>query len=553
MAKRKQGAAKRAPGMANHITTARSVTLSTEQHIIAHWLRQNGWRMLVVFLLVAGSRTPNLAAAGLNYDEPTYLYWGQVIGADWEQRYIGAGWGGKQPLHTWAVALAEKTIHNPVVAGRTVSVLSGAVCAALLWACVEKLASERAAWFAALFYLVCPYTVSFDRVAMIDSFLSALAIGTLGGSLMVANGLYITGAAVLAVCFGGATLTKSIGWGFALLVPFAVLANPVPLGDLGKRRFRKHLHRIIGSAVAGVLLGMLIYHIIFGSSPAAELIKQFEAQYGKYTLSLNDLLGLPMGTWFANLTKVTGWLVELVTPPVLAVIAAGLITLPRAHWRTGVLAAWGLFPTIGQILIANRFYSRYILFSIPPLLMLAAIALDQGLDYITTRPLGHKRRPGAVNLHIAGAVVVAGLLVWPVLVTADKLFGKETARNTGYYALYDAAEHISAEASRSPQTIIVAYSPAPVEDGMAVLLHSTPGVRVLRVAPLQGLLTVFNPQDGVAVPSSSLDPAGTRFAALKGAEQTSWLAGKIMPVRSFPGSEGKEVVLYQISFDESFR
>ena len=70
---------------------------------------------------------------------------------------------------------------------------------------------------------------------------------------------------------------------------------------------------------------------------------------------------------------------------------------------------------------------------------------------------------------------------------------------------------------------------------------------------MEGKLTVFDPMSQTLFPASSLQDQTTYFAGLEEADDTSWLAGKIDPVRSFSNLVGKDVTLYKIRFDGDFR
>ena len=112
--------------------------------------RKAVWRSAAIGAALAGlyllTRLARLTWPSLHWDEATFLYRAALIGENWERRFVGAGAGGKQPLHVWLIVLAERLIADPVLAGRLVSVTTGALAAIGLWLLARRLFSARTAW-----------------------------------------------------------------------------------------------------------------------------------------------------------------------------------------------------------------------------------------------------------------------------------------------------------------------------------------------------------------------------------------------------------------------
>ncbi|MCC7352679.1 MAG: glycosyltransferase family 39 protein, partial [Anaerolineae bacterium] len=504
-----------------------------------------------LFLL---TRLPRLTLHGLYYDEATYLYWGQVIGADRSQRFIGAAWGGKQPLHSWLVALTEGLIADPVFAGRFVSVITGALTAIAIWLLAQRLFSYRVAILAVLLYIICPFTLLFDRQALIDSLLAASVIWIIYLSIVLLDRQDTGAVAGMAAAFGAALLTKSVGQWFPILIPAALLV--VTRADLPRERLGRWLLAVV-LALTG---GFAIYYIAFGSSEAARLIPQFEQQWGKYAMSLAEILAFPWQQWQANATAVAGYLVQLLTVPLLLAAIAALLALPWLGRRAWPLAIWAVLPIVGQIAIASRFYDRYILFSIPPLLILIARFLEWAYQQLATWPslAGETtlRRPAKELLSTA---ILAVLLLPATILSLNLLTNVEKVNQMtgGFYGLWGLRDYLTERAKASPIYLIANYSPAPVEDGSAVLLRDVPGIRLLRLAPPRGKLTIFDPVTMQIYPKERLAGQEVYYANSEGAETNSWLAGRLELAQSFPNRRGKGdtsyVGLYRIRFDDSFQ
>jgi hypothetical protein len=498
------------------------------------------------------TRLVNLTMPGLHYDEATYLYWGQVIGSDWSQRYIGAGWGGKQPLHAWLVALSERLLADPVFAGRFVSVLVGALAAVAVWLLAERLFSRRVAVLAVLLYIICPFTLLYDRQALIDSLLAAEALWIMYLSVRLLDRqepLVVVG---LALSFGAALLTKSISRVFPLLLPAALL--------VAKRQelTRDRLVRWLVVVLIAVAVGFAIYYFAFGSSDAAGLVSRFEQEYGRYTMPATDLLAFPWQRWGANAATVAQGLRQWLTIPLSLAAIASLLALPWLGRKAWFLGLWAVLPIVGQVAIAARFYQRYILFAIPPLLVLVAYLLEWGYQRLSSwTPITGKtvfRWPVA---SVLSAALLALLLFAPIIQDFRMLTDLEMANRAtgGYYGLKGMCDYLSERAKERSVYLIVNYAPAPVDDGSAVLLRDAPNIVVLRVAPLNGKLTVFDPTTQLVYPQEFFESQEVYYASTQGGEADSWLAGRLELVTGFPNLRGDDtyVGLYRIHFNDAFR
>jgi 4-amino-4-deoxy-L-arabinose transferase-like glycosyltransferase len=508
------------------------------------------WEFALALLFLL-TRLPNLTLTGMGYDEATYLYWGQHIAGNWEERFFGAGIGGKQPLHAWLVALSESIIADPVLAGRLVSVFTGALTLLALYLTARRLFSRRVAIMAGLLYVVCPFTLVFDRQAMIDSLLSAEAMWMLYFGIRLLNRRELLPVLGLALSFGAALLTKTIGAYFALLL----LLSPLIVGKDGRVA---QLLRWLANVLVGLAMGFVIYYALFGADPASARIAIFEEQYGRYTMSLSDMLRFPWQQWGDNTAIVIRTFADQLTVPL---ALTGLLSILAARWLgspSWLLAGWVVLPIAAQVLIAARFYDRYILFSIPPLLILTARSLDmlherwrRGLSI--TVPL-FARWPPATKL---GPIALAALLLPAATLDVSVLANA----SGGYSGLTGVRQFIAGKARSlgarpaEPIYVIADSSPAPVEDGTAVLLHDVPNVKVLRIGRFEQNrpLTVFDTVAKVTYPRRYLETREVYYVHEQDAETKSRLAGHLRLIRRFPHSPEREdyVGIYEVHFDDA--
>lgn len=517
--------------------------------------RQGNNNLIIFVLLGVGfivTRLNQLTLAGLYYDEAVYLYWGKVIGSDWSQRFIGAGSGGKQPLHSWFVALSERIFFDPIFAGRLVSGVTGAATLLAVWLIANHLFNRRIAVLAALLYILCPFTFLFDRRALTDSLLASEATWILYFSILLVKRQRPGVVIGLAVALGMAMLTKSVGQAFILLLPAALLTTD------SKKLSRTQLTRwgvAVGSAVLG---GYSVYYFLFGSDPAAAIIPQFEKQYGQFTMGIPELMLFPVAKWWENTWLVAGYLIDLLTIPLVVIGLGALFWLGRTERRYWLLGVWTVLPIVGQIFIANSIFDRYLLFSIPPLLILVAGFLDWLFELGKARFSGPAASAQRQRIVAAVGSACLVLLLLPSLAVIFREFTDQVAANkanSGFLALGKVRDYLLDKAKSGEVLAIVNYSPGPVEDGLAALLYNAPSVRVLRVAPVSNKLAFVDPTTRKIVPKQEVSAKDVYYAQDMSSESTGWLAGHVERIETFSNqrTDDSSIGLYRINLDDVFQ
>src|SRR3990167_5031367 len=124
------------------------------------------------------TRLINIGVIPIFTDEAIYTYWAKVALNDPAHRFISLE-DGKQPLFIWIAAVMQNFISEPIVATRLVSFLSGLastigifLLSKELFNNLTKLNQHRVAAFSSLLYVVLPFTLLYDRLALYDSLLT---------------------------------------------------------------------------------------------------------------------------------------------------------------------------------------------------------------------------------------------------------------------------------------------------------------------------------------------------------------------------------------------
>jgi len=325
----------------------------------------------------------------------------------WVWRAIEAGeWllpmdEGK-PLEAWPmVPLVQLGLAPPLVVTRALHVLAGMIAAVLTWRSALAVLERPAAFASGMLFAICPFAVYLQRLALSDMFLCAAGTWVLVNSLALMQSPTRPRAVALGISLVLAAFCKMpIGFVFLTSIPIALLLMPVCERQRMLRQPAVLAKLLMAHApVAMLALVVVITAVIrwrHGHSPGFGL--QDLAGIG---LGNNQEMGAGAGVSRPNLV------VELTTQlswpvTVIALIGLGAGAL-LGDWRVRWLVVLGMLPMLGIGLLVHFWYSRYLLFTLPPLI----IAAVSGWQSLALR-VGRLRTP----VEIAVLSVCAGLMGW---------------------------------------------------------------------------------------------------------------------------------------------
>lgn len=319
----------------------------------------------VILALALFLRTYNLLSVPIFADEAIYVRWAQVMRAEPTLRFLPLS-DGKQPLFMWVVMGILQFFSDPLIAGRLVSVFAGlGTLIGIFLLTLRLFNSQRAALVAALFYAVSPFSVFFDRMALVDSMLTMFGIWSLYFGVLTAQTLRLDTAMLTGFALGGAWLTKSPAVFFLLLLPATALVakklQPVKLVGLW----------FVSWFIAGVMYNILRL------GPNFHLIA---SRNQDYIFTFQEVLKHPFDPLQFHIREILEWFWVLLPGTILLASIAGLFFGWKKNWRVFLLlGVWVLFPLLVQAEFAKVFTARYILFTIPPLFVLAAAPAAVGM------------------------------------------------------------------------------------------------------------------------------------------------------------------------------
>jgi hypothetical protein len=268
-------------------------------------------------------------------------------------------------LQVWLCSLVVPFAANPLWAARAVSILGGALA---LYACFHigaRLYSQNAGLVAAALYVICPFTLFYDRIALPDSLLSAFAALTLLWSIALVQDDRWYYAWLLGLSMAAAVLCKIPG---LLTLPIPML-TALLLANRPGRRLARQL--ALSYCITVALAALPIVTIILTTH-----------QYEKSILGENAAALLAQ--FVVNIRAIYGWLWFYWTPPVLILVILGLLFAMFKLKRKALLLALASLLPILAFTAASRtlfLFPRYVLLATVPILALAGGITASVADY----------------------------------------------------------------------------------------------------------------------------------------------------------------------------
>lgn len=320
-----------------------------------HFSRKNVVLILLLVTLYFLTRLINLEKFPIFTDEGIYIRWAKVAWQDASWRFISLT-DGKQPLHVWGIIPFLKLFpNNPLLAGRLFSVASGFGAMAGMFVLLFYLFGTRAALWGSFFYLLTPYFLFYDRMALVDSAVNAGFIWILFFSILMVRTLRLDVTLIFGMICGFSLLAKS---SVKLFLGLSALA-PILVIEKNLKRFIKTLFNFSFLYLVVLFLGILIYNV-----QRLSPFLHFVAEKNKtFVMTFNEFLKTPF-IYFSLNSKIIPWYVFYESAFVLPVLALfGLFLLWKKDLRlTLYLLIWLLVPYLAIALFAKVVFPRYLIF-----------------------------------------------------------------------------------------------------------------------------------------------------------------------------------------------
>lgn len=344
-------------------------------------------------------RLPHLTLQPIFADEAIYIRWAQVMRAEQTLRFLPLS-DGKTPLYMWAMIPLFKFIHEPLLAGRLLSVLSGFLTLSGLFLLSRKVIGSKGAFIAAFLYIITPYSLFFDRMALVDSMLAAFTIWSLFLAVLILEKQRWDQAMVLGYMMGGGMLTKTPGMFNLLILPLSFL------GFNFKKQKREAFFKLLLNWVLAFVIALVIYNIL-RLGPNFQMLSMRNSDY---VFSLADLKSRPLDPFIPHIGDVSSWVNGLLGwPTFLLMVLGAFFSLLKRKPLTLVVLVWALVPALIQMALLKTFTARYLLSSVAPLLLVAAFGLEESISFLAKlKQLNFLSKKGIL------AALLVLLSIWPL-------------------------------------------------------------------------------------------------------------------------------------------
>lgn len=351
------------------------------------------WWPAVVLLSIGLLACSHLMAIPVFEDEGSQLRWiARIMDAG---EWLGPMGDGK-PLEAWPMMPLVRIGLPPIFVMRSLHVLAGAIGAVLVYRIALRLLAWPAAFGSAILFAICPFVVYLQRFALSDNFVCLAALTVYLGTLrFTEQPAWRPTIALGAGLLLGALAKLPVGFELTIAAPLALLLMPAA----SRRALLDSRARLLllVAHVPVVLLAVLIL--------AIALLRMQRGQSPGFGLS--DFLGLGLGqyrgigaTMGAAPITLLGELTAQLSRPVMVIGAVGVaVAVIVGDWRSRWLAALAAVPLLAIGALASFWFSRYLLFTLPPLIVLAVA----GWNALYVRACGR----GAIQRRLAQVTLTA--------------------------------------------------------------------------------------------------------------------------------------------------
>ncbi len=312
------------------------------------------------------TRLYNLLKLPIFTDEAIYVRWAQHASSNPVNIFISMT-DGKQPLPIWIMGVYSHFLNHPLGAARLVSVTAGLLTMIGIGLLTYQLFNnKRTALIASALYIIFPFALVYDRLALYDSLVATTAVWALLMEVLLAKHRRLDIALVTSMVIGVGLLTKSSAFLFLYLLPFSLL-----LFDFSSKSRKTELIKL--ATLSFLVFGLSsVYYSVLRLSPYFSIISE---KNDSFVYSVSDWISHPTQPFFGNIISMTGWLMGYVTIPILVLSVVAFIINKRHLKEKLLLLVWFAAPFVALALLGKVVYPRYIFFMTIPLLILAAYGL----------------------------------------------------------------------------------------------------------------------------------------------------------------------------------
>lgn len=322
--------------------------------------------MIILPVIYFLSRLINFSKFPIFTDEAIYSYWAQIALHDPMNRYISLE-DGKQPLFIWIAAISQNFIQDPLVATRLVSVLAGFGSMIGIYFLAKTLLDKKIAILSSLLYVILPFTLLYDRLALFDSLLTMLVIYATLFIVMLAKSPKLDLGLLSGFSFGLGMITKSSAAFFLYLMPLSLMFFDFKSKDLPKRL----MHWVAYLAVTFVMT-----QIIYNALRLSPLFYMISRKNMEFIRPIGEVIKNPFMHFTSNIHALVTWLISYMSPALFLLFLLGLFL---AYFKKNIsliyLSILIFVPFTAEALFNQILYPRFILFYFPFIIIITSSAV----------------------------------------------------------------------------------------------------------------------------------------------------------------------------------
>lgn len=327
------------------------------------------WTIAIVFFGI--TRLVNIHALPIFTDEAIYTFWSQVALHDPANRFISLE-DGKQPLFIWVAAALQKIIADPLIATRAVSILAGLGTTIAIYFLARDLFGKGAARVAAFLYIVLPFTLLYDKLALYDSLLTFFSVTSAYLTIKFAKNPKLDIALLNGLIIGLALMTKSSANFFIYLIPFSLF-----VATNNQLKTKKYLFRFLGFSG----LSFIIAQIMYNSLRVSPLFYIIDRKNHEFIRSIPEVISDPFSIVVPNLMIMSEWLIQYTGIPIMAaVVCTMLFGLYKKNRKILLLSAYIMLPFTATLVFNKVLYPRFMLFYFPFMIILLSYSFVKSLN-----------------------------------------------------------------------------------------------------------------------------------------------------------------------------
>lgn len=311
--------------------------------------------MFGILALFLATRLINLDKFPIFSDEGIYIHWAKTAWHDANWRFISLT-DGKQPLQTWGTIPFLKLFpNNALLAGRLFAVSMGLFGLTGMFTLLFYAFGKKAALIGSLIFILNPYFLFYDRLALVDSGVNAFFIWILLFSIILARTLRLDIAIIMGLIAGFGLLAKSSVQMFVGLAVFA----PILFAEKNKKHFSQKALNYFFLYMIVVVLAILIYNV----QRLSPFLHYVAEKNTTFVMTLDEFLKNPFDVFQRNIKLVpeyVGWESGLFFS---VMSFAGIYLLWKKNIRLALyLTLWILIPYLMISFFSKVVFGRYLIF-----------------------------------------------------------------------------------------------------------------------------------------------------------------------------------------------